>query len=499
MTRQRQTGRGRVLAAGLALCAALLPAAWLPGTALAQDSAQKAPASAAGTDVLIMRKGDVRKGTILAETATTITFKSDFEGIGYTTEILKADILEIKRGAAAPAKPQTPAPAETAPALNITPAASDTPPVPASDKTRYTYMTLSGKFGEDISQSPIRKAMREAINAKTQVIIVEVDNDWKMGSGETAEDAPDAVAQFDQFHRAEKILQVFAEEMPDMARDAKTAPPRLVFWVRRAMGGAAFLPLISNEIYFHPEGKIGGIGNLATMLKGHERVVEKQISLRLKRAIGWVNLSGYPYAEELVRAMTQDWYVCSVKFVNGKPVLFEGTPGNPSEELLTDDAKEGNRDTIDAIARNEGNDVLTLNERNAKLIGVSRGTVESKSDLLAALRLDRAGVEVGGRPEKVMTDWREGLVRAFTQLKELWREYREVQVTGDFEARRKARSTQIQKLEQIKALARQWGEGLNPREVYRLGIPLNGEGEPDTVWMDNQIEKIKMAQRLDRR
>jgi hypothetical protein len=112
MTRQRQTGRGRVLAAGLALCAALLPAAWLPGTALAQDSAQKAPASAAGTDVLIMRKGDVRKGTILAETATTITFKSDFEGIGYTTEILKADILEIKRGAAAPAKPQNPGPAQ---------------------------------------------------------------------------------------------------------------------------------------------------------------------------------------------------------------------------------------------------------------------------------------------------------------------------------------------------------------------------------------------------
>jgi hypothetical protein len=142
--------------------------------------------------------------------------------------------------------------------------------------------------------------------------------------------------------------------------------------------------------------------------------------------------------------------------------------------------------------------VLTLNERNAKLLGLSKGTVESKSDLLAALRLDRAGYEVPGKPERVMEDWRVGLERAMGQVRDLWREYNEVQVGGDYDERRRARSTQLQKLNALVSVLKMWAEGLPVRELYQIGLPMNG-GDPNYAVFDNIIEKIKMQQRLDRR
>lgn len=494
MTRRNSPVLG--LLSGL-LAGAMVPLMLMPAPAAAQNSTV---ASKKGTDVLILRKGTVLTGTIESETATAVKFTSDYNGLPFTTEYPKTDILEIKRGAAAPAGGAAPEQATPAPASLNVKVAEDPPVEAASDKTRYAYVTLTGVFGQGISQTPIRKAMKDAVSQRAQVIVFELENTWEQrGGSETKEEKRDIEARFDEFHRAEEILDVIGKELPDMATDAGMEPPRVVFWVRRAMGGAAFFPLMSKEVYFHPEGRVGGIGNLATMLKGHERVVEKQISLRLKRAVGWAHLSGYPYAEDLVRAMTQDWYVCSVKFENGRPVLFEGLPTNPGEELLTDDAKEGNRDTIDQIARHTGNDVLILNERNAKLIGFSKGTVETKSELLAALRLDRAGVDVGARSERDMTDWRTGLDRTMARVQELWREYAEVRVEGDWEARRRARSTQIQKLEALKAIFRQWGEGLDPYQLAPLGIPIGGDGTPDLAIIDNWIEKIRMQQQLDRR
>jgi hypothetical protein len=491
------TQRGAMRALAAAVVGLGMLTAGLSPAGLALGQAKTTAPKTGGTDVLIFKKGTVLTGTIVEETATMVKFTSEFNGLPFTTEYPKSDLREIKRGAAAPKAPPASAPAPAAePRAPIM--AAETPPADSTGKVRYSYISLTGTFGEQISQTPILKSVTEAVKQRAEVIIVEIDNDWKTDDSEFAEDLPDALGEFDEFHRAEYILEVFATKLPKIADDAGVPKPRLVFWVRRAMGGAAFLPLLSGEVYFHPDGKIGGIGNLATMMKGHERVVEKQISLRLKRAIGWVNLSGYPYSEELVRSMTQDWYVCSLKFVDGRPVLFEGMPANPGEELLTDDGKEERKDDIAAIARNEGNDVLTLNERNAKLLGLSRGTVETKTELLAALKLDRGGFEVPGKPEKVMDDWRVGVDRGTTQAKDLWREYAEVQVTGNFEERRRARSTQVQKLTALIAVLKQWDEGMDMFELYRAGIPVSGAGPRYDV-LDNMIEKIRMQQRLDRR
>ncbi|MFX8523840.1 hypothetical protein ABTM10_20375, partial [Acinetobacter baumannii] len=68
---------------------------------------------------------------------------------------------------------------------------------------------------------------------------------------------------------------------------------RVVFWIKRAMVGAAFLPFVSKEIYFLPEGRMGGIGTLQDFDLGDKRVNEKQISLRLGHAEGIAIQGGY--------------------------------------------------------------------------------------------------------------------------------------------------------------------------------------------------------------
>jgi hypothetical protein len=268
--------------------------------------------------------------------------------------------------------------------------------------------------------------------------------------------------------------------------------PRIVFYVKSAMGGAAFLPLVCKEIYFAPEAKLGGIGNLSTMMKGHERVVAKQVSLRLQHAVGWANVGGYP--EELVRAMSMVEYVLSMKMVDGKPAFFERMPEGPDEELLTDDGKEDRRDTLEALARGEGNDVLTFNARRAQVCGVSRGTVESDEAMLATLGLDRGAVKVSDRADTIMQTWTRNVATAKKNILRLIDEFRNVEVRqpGGYNERTAARGARRSKLEQIRTIMRQWGEGISP-------YWLNQNDVPDDAALLNTIEQIKTEQLLDKK
>ncbi len=480
--------RGMVLGAGLALIASV---GVVPGMgtseAWAQDSAaSKQDAKAGEKATVIFRNGRTLEGVIVSETPASIRLKTEVAGIAFETDYPKSDILDIKRLGKADAPKADGSASPSDPADIIKPAPK--PEIVDDGRDRVYWMDLTGKFGEEISQSPIRDCIKDAKNNRANTIVVTIENDWTMGDGgEDDKDLPDFVANFDELFRAEEILHVWTDEVPaEWPRE-----PRVICWVKKAMGGAAFLPFVSKEIYFAPEGKMGGVGNLSTVLKGHDRVVAKQISLRQQHAVGWVRHSGFPQAEELTRAMTRVEYVCSVRFENGRPVLFEGYPSNPGEELLTDDGEGANADTMQALARGEGNDVLTLNERTAKLIGLSKGTVASQSELLSTLRFAPDQL-VPSRSEVIMRDWKRGLENAKSQLLDLIREYSQVQVQGDWNQRKAARSTQLQKLEQIKGILRRWEEGLGRRWMYQNGIP-------STAQLQEIQDRIRLAQQLDKK
>lgn len=424
-------------------------------------------ASGADQDTLIFKDGKVVTGTILKEDATTIKFKGTVGGIEFQADYSKADILEIKRAAVDPkaAKPtedkSTPKPETTA---------ATTESTPSEDGVKYYYMELNGHFGWDISQTPIRECMAEAIKNGADYVIVNMNNDWSQGPKELAEDRAPEDAAFDELFRAEDMDDIFSR---DLLNNPK--PPKVVFWVKRAMGGGAFLPLVCPTMYFHSDGKMGGIGNLTKLFggTGDEVVRQKQYSLRLKHAEGMANTGGYSI--QLLRAMAIPEYVLTVAYPNGEPVYYERMPEGPGEYLLTDDGKDANADTAKALESGEANDVLTLTAKLARDLKVSKGTVDDLDQLKYELGISRNGVEIKGRATQIMEGWSKGLEQGMKDLRRLRGEANSIQIGGDYNQRAKARGQRKAILQRMQGILKKYGEVFGEERRLQLDSQLQQE------------------------
>lgn len=477
-SRVQSMGRriGSSLAAGVA-GGLLLLAGVTPGVALAQ---QAVVAKVEATDQIILNDGRIIKGKILEETSTTVKMTIVVAGITADNVYEKSQILAIQRDAV-----------EAAPATDARPTTRETRRTGSPSRTStggakvYT-IELKGWLGEEITQTPIRDAVREAKSLEAEYIVVIVENDWDLSRFGRNGDIPDDVGLFDQLFRAEDITPIFTSEIPTEWEN----PPEIVFWVKRAMGGTAFLPLVGSNIYFASEGKMGGIGGVekAYGSTGDEVVREKQFSLRLGHAEGIAITGGYD--PRLIRAMARTDYVLSVGFEGGRPVYYEGMPrADRGEILLTDDGKDEREDTIQQLARGEGNDTLTLNADLAFKLGVSKGTVDSFDDLMRELGIARAYTRLPGKSDMIMKNWRDGLARAKRDLESMWRDYGRIQVQGDYGARTRARGQQLRILDDMEKTLRRYEESLNPGQI---GIP--GIGDIGVL-----RQRIRLEQARDRK
>lgn len=368
-------------------------------------------------------------------------------------------------------------------ALAQTPATPVAAKAEASDTAKKVYVVeLNGIFGEDISQTPIRQAVKDAKAQDADVIIFILENDWSVQGAPIEEERKDDEGNFDELFRAEEMETTFTEEI----ENGWTKQPQVVFWVKKAMGGAAFLPFNCKTIYFSSDAKMGGIGHLNRQFgsTGDLVVREKQYSLRLGHAEGRAIKGGY--APEIIRAMARDEYVLSYSISGGKPVFHERTPEADTETLLTDDGKDDRQDNIQALARGEGNDCLTLTPKIAYDLGVSRGTVDTLQDLIFQLGLARDHVMLKARAPQIMKTWKDGIAKAKRDLPRLWREYNQVQVAapGGYQQRNQARGKRVAILNEMLAIIRRYEEALNPNQ-YRA---------PNA----SQIEAIKKTIELER-
>lgn len=438
-----------------------------------------AEATAAGQDRIILTNGRVVEGEIIEETDSQVRIRISVAGMSAESAYDKSQILKIEYGektdeAGAGEPAQAPRPDTRA-------SGRAAEPQDHGNRARVYVLNLEGVFARDITQTPIADAVREAERLKADHIIVKVNNDWTNPQNRFEELPDDVIGQFDGFFRTKEIAPLLRE---DLRRWEKQ--PKLTVWVHTAMGGAAFLPFLSNTIYFHPEGKMGGVGGVLEMFggTGDKGVVEKQISLRLVTAQGFAIENGYD--AKLVEAMTRLDYVLSYRMVGGKPEFYERMPENPGELLLTDDGTD--EETVDAMedrVRGLGNDFLTLTADMAHRLGVSKGTVSTMDDLLFELGIARTA-HIVGDSDRIMKGWSEGLDRAELQLRNLWEEQQGVQVGGDWDERRKARGRKINLLEQMRRLIRKYAEAL-PR-----GYPT----EPQIATM---IEQLKLEQLRDKK
>ena len=473
--------------AGIGLGSLVLPLAAgmaLPlGAAHAQPQKQEA-APVQATDQVIFKNGRIIEGKVLEETDAKIRMLVIIGGLSVETDYQKSEILSIKRDALTPqADPAAPAATPSS-----KPAARGaTPTNPVADGAKVYTIHLKGWFGEDISQTPIRQAVADAKQHEPDYLVVIMENDWDASRfGGMGQMDDDVEGFFDQLFRAEDMDPVFTAEIP---REWQKQP-KIVFWVKKAMGGAAFLPLVCKDIYFSSEGKLGGIGGLEKAFgsTGDEVVREKQFSLRLGHAEGMAITGGYE--PKLIRALARTDYVLSVGFDGGRPVYYEGMPrADRGEMLLTDDGKEANEDTIQQLARGEGNDNLTLNADVAYKIGLSKGTADTFDDLMRELGIARSYTRIEGKSDQIMENWREGLEKGKRDCRRIWEDFGRIQVTGDYGERAAARGRQIRLLGDLEKIIRRYEEALNPGQI---GVP----GLSDIGVLR---ERIRLEQARDRK
>ncbi|HLP84069.1 MAG TPA: hypothetical protein VK157_06940 [Phycisphaerales bacterium] len=489
---------------------------WSAGLASAQTSAGKdatktaskeTPKEETTKDTLIFRNGNVLVGTIVSESDTGIRFKTEVNGIPLETEYSRDLILEVKRAtkkadAKEADKAEKKADAKATPALT-----EKKDDVTQTENTgpRYYVVPLRGTFGGDTSLRSLRLIMDDVKKQKADIVIFDL-NVWSRNA-RTGEDAGQFTQNFQAFNAAQPMMNLLTEQLP---ADWGGPMPRMVFAVRDAWGGAACLPFTSNEVYFFPDARMGGIGGMTyeAFGGGSTRVLEKWMASLTDQLTGYLITSKWPFHDEIVRAMLRPEYVLSLRFVDGKPQVFEDYPSDPSEELLTDaggwatdKGRADETDDIVELARFQGNDHLTLTAPLALKLGVSKGTVTSINDVLSQLGVAQTGVDVGKNAKNIMEKWGEQWQRAAQKITRVWADYQDVQVQapGGFEERSAARGKRIRILEDLKSTIRQFDGGI-PMYVYqRAQLPIGEDGRPNIAFIDDLISQIKEDQRRDRR
>ncbi|MBC7771042.1 MAG: hypothetical protein H7210_00970, partial [Pyrinomonadaceae bacterium] len=296
---------------------------------------------------------------------------------------------------------------------------------------------------------------------------------------------------YDQLELAREIEVLFTDQIEHDS--SWTVKPRLVYWVQKALGGVAFLPFSSREIYYTSDAKHGGIGYLDFLFDGvgDEVVRQKQRSLREGRAVGLAVKGGHPV--EVLKAMSRMDYVLSVTYVEGKPVFHENESG---EVLLSDDGNKeaGRRDIVDDVLRGKGNDILTLDAELAKKLGMSNGTVDDEKSLITALGFERNYTLTRGKSNEIFKAWSKGVHDAEIMIRKLLRDVESVEVKapGGWQERTNARSKRIAILQDILALLAKYKEGINPYAI---------QADPEQLEQRIRIniDTIKQEQRLDKK
>lgn len=360
------------------------------------------------------------------------------------------------------------------------------------DALRVYVMELNGRFGWDISKTPVQSAVERAREMNADIIVVKCNNHWKQN--EVFDDEMyDDQGEF-EYNTAEKIQPVFTSEL----RAKWEKEPKVVFWVDRAMSGMAFLPLVNPTIYFTSDGRLGGAEGLEGFYgsTGDEVVRDKLESAMGGHIRGMAIAGGYD--PKLIDAMTKKSYVLSYKIENGKPVYLEGeAPGDWI--LLTDDGEGENADTDRQLVRNEGNDALTFDADLAYKLGVSKGTADTLEDLFFEMGIeDRAHVlnddDDDGESDAARREldrWSEGIERALRRLRRLQDDIANVQVRemrndpDGSKARNAARGQRIRLLNEGIQLLNRYGEVLDPNEQVRVNFELQKQQIENERRIDN--------------
>jgi hypothetical protein len=416
-------------------------------------------------DVLILRDGREIIGKVVAETDAVVTFKGKSKGSGieFTNDYSRADILTLKKGTSNPA-PKADAPKSDGAVAAAASSKAEEPSADTSGHPRVYILPLEGVFGQDITQTPMREAVRDAKRLNADVLILRLNSEWKDDKNPFKEKlADDEKLDFNGLFRYEEMAPVITDEI---VREWPKQP-KVVCWVKTAMGGAAFIPLCVPNIYMTEDARIGGIGGLEYLLEGVGDITpqQKQYSLRLGHARGWVIKGGYD--SRIVDAMAVVKVVLSYRYDGDKVQFLDRLPESADEVLLT----WAGGDSVGDRIRGTGKDWLTITAKIGKDIGVSKGTANTEEELLFQLGLDRDREIVRGNADKIMNGWKKRIENVKKEILLSMETFRDTAVEGTFEQRQAAYGKRIRALENISRLTAQYAEALLPQWLGENGVP----------------------------
>jgi hypothetical protein len=455
----------------------------------APKTAEKAGevAKVASKDVIIFKNGNRVECEIVEETDTTVKVKVSIAGMSAETVYQKSEILAIQKGAGAPLDGS--APATTKPTDVRKPAAKQDTKHEEGAPTVYV-VKCDGEFGRDVSATPMKAVIADARKHQPDILIFEFDHKYSMYGQEKEREYlwidPD---QYNLLETARQIATIVSDQIRDDPEWTKK--PRIVGYVKKALGGSAFLPFVCPELYFHDDALLGGIGGLDLKFgtTGDEVVREKLRGANLKRAEGLAEKGGHD--PRIIRAMSRIDYVLSYKMLGGKAEFLERMPESADEFLLTDNGQGENRDSLEDLVRYKGNDALTLDARTAERIGFSKGTVSDLRALMLAMGIVRDYVVIDGASAGIFKRWSEEVTKAERDVQRLINDFQRVEVRapGQYRERTAARTQQKSILRQLRGIVQRYKEALNPR---RIGAPAEFITDIDIM-----IDRIDQAQRLD--
>ncbi|MGD9689763.1 MAG: hypothetical protein AB7K52_08940 [Phycisphaerales bacterium] len=365
--------------------------------------------------------------------------------------------------------------------------------VPADRKLIYR-IDLVGNFGHEVTFTPLKKIMDDAKKWNPDYLVFYVNLSFeRYGQTFSEHEANPALTSyaFNQLETARELQTLMTDRIRDDP-DWKTRTgekPQLIMWVKRALGGAAFVPFVAPKIYYTSDGQHGGIGYLEYIFAGvgDYDAREKQYSLRMGRAEGLAYKGGHEPLIIRAMAFMREWL--SVSYVGGKPVFFRDNSG---DELLTDDgdAEAGRRDSFDDALRGHGNDCLNLDASSALKLGLSAGTIDTNEDLADALGIARSFTLVRGKSSEVIKRWGKDVNAAERELNNKYREFQRTPIEGQTPSdRNRGRGKRLRLLKEMIEIFNKYGEAMNPREIQQ--VPPKNE-------LEIGIEQIKQQMRQDR-
>ena len=462
----------------------------LVSSAGAAVAAQDAGDEAATEDMVIFTNGRVVRGDILEETDSTIIMNVRIGSMpAVRTTYEKDQILEIKRdipresdGRKEEAEEKKD---EVLPQKNTRGEDID------EDTTLFYYAELSGIFERDLTNTPLKdlfKDVDEAFDDLIEVPDARGGITYKVDETKREKhvvllkmDATTLSPGFDGLFSAERVTPVFKDEIQKGRR--------IVFWVESALGGAAFVPWLSSEMYVTPDSVMGLAGDLDDFDIGDETVNLKQISLRMGHAEGLVVYGGYGrLGVAIVQAMARGQYWFAVRLTGVEPEYYISTemPGpeimnNPQWILLTDNGQGEYEDDPDEVLY--GNDTLFLRDDMPLKLGVADGVASSIEDIALSMRVFRNyAVLENTDSKKILEGWTEDVTRALINYQRILDEVGRVQLGGGRDALLAALGRQQRLLLQARGILRRFAEVMDPDGNQRANI-------------DVQIEQIRARMR----